>query len=68
MKNTINWNLVTKVATDLGAGECAQRKWKQRGVPPKWQIEISQELMARGIPVAMVEFDDLGLTISNKQE
>lgn len=64
MSNTLTWKLVDDIASELGAGEAARHKWRQRpaGVPPKWRIAISQELMRRGIPVALSDFDRLGQT------
>jgi hypothetical protein len=58
---TLNWQLVDAVAADLDANKEARLKWRQRGVPPKWQISIVQELMRRGIPVALADFERLDL-------
>lgn len=58
---TINWQLVDQVAADLNAKQEARLKWRQRGVPAKWRILIAQELMRRGIPVALSDFDKLDL-------
>lgn len=58
---TINWQLVDQVAADLHAKQEARLKWRQRGVPAKWRILIAQELMRRGIPVALSDFDRLDL-------
>ena len=57
----LSWKLVDDTAAAIGVGESARLKWRQpgRGVPPKWRISISQELMRRGIPVALSDFDDL---------
>lgn len=62
--STLNWRLVDEVAASLGAGEAGRLKWRQRdtGVPPKWRISIAQELMRRGIPVALADFDKLDTT------
>jgi len=60
-ETTLTWQLVNSVAADLGAKEEARLKWRQRGVPPKWRISIAQELMRRGIPVALGDFDKLDL-------
>ena len=61
---TLNWKLVDDVAADLHVGKEARLKWRQRsaGVPPKWRIAIAQELMRRGIPVALSDFDRLDST------
>ncbi len=50
-----------ETAADLGAKEPARLKWRQegRGVPPAWRIRITQTLMARGVPVALGDFDKL---------
>lgn len=63
-QSTLNWKLVDDVADALGAGKEARLKWRQRptGVPPKWRIAIAQELMRRGIPVALSDFDKLDQT------
>lgn len=61
MTNHLTWQLVDSVAADLGAGESARLKWRQegRGVPSKWKLDIARELMARGVPVALGDFDNL---------
>lgn len=61
---TLSWKLVDDVAAELGVTAVARHKWRQRetGVPPKWRIEITQELMRRGIPVALSDFDKLDQT------
>lgn len=63
-ESTLTWKLVDAIAADLGAGEAGRLKWRQRpaGVPPKWRIEIAQELMRRGMPVALADFDKLNST------
>lgn len=61
-QSTLNWKLVDDTATTIGAGKEARLKWRQRGVPPKWRILIAQELMRRGIPVALSDFDKLEST------
>lgn len=60
----LTWKLVDDIAEVLGAGEAGRLKWRQRatGVPPKWRIAIAQELMRRGIPVALADFDKLEST------
>jgi hypothetical protein len=62
--SNLNWKLVDAVAAELGAAPPARHKWRQRatGVPSKWRIAISQELMKRGIPVALSDFDSLEAT------
>ncbi len=63
-ESTLTWKLVDDVAADLGAGKDARLKWRQRetGVPPKWRISIAQELMRRGMPVALSDFAKLDST------
>lgn len=58
---TITWLIVDEVAAELGAKAARRRKWRQpgRGVPPHWRIKITQALMARGVPVALNDFDRL---------
>ena len=60
----LSWKIVDDIAADLGAGKDARLKWRQReaGVPPKWRIAIAQELMRRGVPVALADFDNLETT------
>jgi hypothetical protein len=60
-ESTLNWRLVDETGAALGAKEEARLKWRQRGVPPKWRIDIAQELMARGIAIALADFDRLDL-------
>lgn len=60
-ETTLTWRLVDDTAADLGASDSARLKWRQpnRGVPAEWRIKITQALMARGIPVALADFDGL---------
>ena len=60
--STINWKLIDDTAASLDVGYEARRKWRQRNVPYKWRIAIAQELMRRGIPVALGDFDRLEMT------
>ncbi len=57
----LTWQLIDDTATELGAQQDARLKWRQRGVPPKWQIAIVQNLMARGVAIALADFDRLEL-------
>ena len=63
-KSVFNWHLVDSVAADLGAKQEARAKWRQTGrkVPADWRIKITQELLARGVPVALSDFDTLPQT------
>jgi hypothetical protein len=58
---TLNWRIVDDIAAELGAKREARAKWRQpeRGVPAEWRIKITQTLMARGVPVALGDFDRL---------
>lgn len=60
-ENTLTWQLVDDIAAELGANKEARLKWRQpnRGVPPIWRIKITQTLMARGVPIALNDFDRL---------
>ena len=60
-ENTLSWHVVDTVAAELGAKDYARAKWRQpnRGVPAEWRIKITQALMARGVPVALSDFDNL---------
>lgn len=58
----LTWSLVNEIACELGAKEHARLKWRQRGVPAQWRINITQELMARGVPVSLGDFDHLPQT------
>jgi hypothetical protein len=58
-ENTLNWRVVDDIAAELGAKDYARAKWRQRGVPAEWKIRITQTLMARGVPVALSDFDRL---------
>jgi hypothetical protein len=64
MANHLTWQLVDSVAADLGAQESARLKWRQkgRGVPAQWQLNITRELMARGVPVSLDDFSKLEST------
>lgn len=53
----INWNIVNEVASELGAKDHARAKWRQRGIPAEWRIKITQELMSRGVPVALSDLE-----------
>jgi hypothetical protein len=58
---TLNWRVVDDIAAELGAQKEARAKWRQagRGVPAEWKIRITQAMMARGIPIALSDFDQL---------
>jgi hypothetical protein len=58
-ETTLNWRIVDEVAAKLGVKREARAKWRQRHVPPEWRIKITQELMARGVPVSLSDFDSL---------
>ena len=57
--NTLTWQLVDETGAELGAAQSARLKWRQRGVPSKWRIDIVQALMSRGVAVSLAEFDRL---------
>lgn len=60
-ETTLTWRIVDDTAAELGAKPEARAKWRQvgRGVPAQWRIRITQALMARGVPVALGDFDKL---------
>jgi hypothetical protein len=60
-QTTLTWKLVDDTAAVLGAQGSARLKWRQegRGVPPAWRIKIVEDLMKRGIPVALADFERL---------
>jgi hypothetical protein len=60
-ETTLTWRIVDDIAAELGAKPEARAKWRQagRGVPAEWRIRITQAMMARGIPVALSDFDRL---------
>ena len=58
-ENTLTWQLVDDIAAELGAKDYARAKWRQRSVPPVWRIKITQTLLARGVPIALNDFDRL---------
>lgn len=60
-ETTLTWGIVNSTAAELGAKKEARAKWRQpgRGVPAEWRIRITQALMARGVPIALSDFDKL---------
>ncbi len=60
-ESPLTWKLVDDTGADLGANEATRLKWRQRGVPSKWRIDVVQALMARGIAVGLADFDRLEL-------
>lgn len=60
-ETTLTWRIVDDIAAELGANQSARLKWRQagRGVPAEWKIKITQALMARGVPVALADFEML---------
>lgn len=58
-ESTLNWRIVDDTAAELGAKPEARMKWRQRSVPAEWRIKITQALMARGVPIALNDFDSL---------
>ena len=61
MAHLLTWKLVDDTAAELGAGESARLKWRQRGVPAKWRISIVAALAQKSISVGLDEFDALEL-------
>lgn len=61
METKLTWRVVDDIASELGVGNEARLKWRQRGVPSKWRIRLSETLMARSIPVSLSDFDKLEL-------
>jgi hypothetical protein len=59
MGETLTWSVIDDIASQLGAKQWARLKWRQRGIPADWRIKITQELMSRGVPVALGDFDRL---------
>lgn len=62
MNSTLTWKIVDDTGAELGVGGSARRKWRQRGVPPKWRIQIAETLMRKSIPVSLSDFERLELT------
>lgn len=62
MDKNLTWRLVDDTGAELGAGIDARLKWRQRGVPARWRIQITEALMSRSIPVSLADFDKLDLT------
>lgn len=60
-ESTLNWRIVDDIAAELGAKPEARLKWRQtgRGVPAEWRIRITQAFMARGVAIALSDFDSL---------
>lgn len=58
-ETSLTWLTIDTVAAELGAKDYARAKWRQRGVPAEWKIKITQALMARGVPIALSDFDSL---------
>jgi hypothetical protein len=56
-ETTLTWRIIDDTAAELGAQKAALAKWRQRGVPAAWKIKITQTLMARGVPVALGDFE-----------
>jgi hypothetical protein len=50
-KEPITWTLMTDLAAKLGAGFEARRKWRQRGIPARWQLRIASELSRSGYTI-----------------
>jgi hypothetical protein len=63
-QTTLTWKLVDDTASQLGVNDSARLKWRQvgRGVPAVWRIKIVESLLARGVPVALGDFDRLEVT------
>jgi hypothetical protein len=58
---SISWKLVDTTAEEMGVKVETRRKWRQRGLPPAWQLSIAQHLMRRGYPVSLDDFAKLEL-------
>lgn len=57
MAETLTWGVIDDIAGELGANRWARLKWRQRGIPAEWRIKITQEMMARGVPIALADFE-----------
>jgi len=42
------WDLIVALAREHGVKEPALAKWKQRGVPKKWQLDLVLAARAKG--------------------
>lgn len=41
--NQEQWKQIEEAATQLGVGGWALKKWKQRGIPYKWHVPLSDK-------------------------
>jgi hypothetical protein len=58
-EHPLSWRIVDDTAAELGAKKDARLKWRQRGVPAEWKIRITQALLARGVPVALTDWEGM---------
>lgn len=60
----LNWTVVDRVASALGAKDEARRKWRQAGrqVPHEWRAKIIDELAMEGVAIRFADFDELPAT------
>jgi DNA-binding transcriptional regulator YdaS (Cro superfamily) len=39
---TLNWALIDEAGEKLGITSVARKKWRRRGIPPKWWLPIER--------------------------
>ena len=60
-EHRITWAEIDRIGAELGASYANRLKWRRRGVPPAWQIEIAKHLSANG---ARVDFDSFAEAVA----
>lgn len=57
----MDWKTVDEAAKGLGVADATRYKWRQRGVPAKWQISIIEKLSGEGKSYTFDDFKALQL-------
>lgn len=56
--------LIEELAKEVGVGEAALKKWRQRGVSYRRREEIRELAEKRGVVIPRSAFDDFGRTVT----
>lgn len=45
----LTWPEIESIAADMGANALTVKKWRQRGVPARWKLEIIEKMRRKGV-------------------
>lgn len=48
----LTWEQIDSIGADMGAKETTRAKWRQRGVPWRWKLDMLERLRKAGAPAS----------------